>query len=350
MNYKKMLTGVLAGLLLCAQNVFVEAVAPNDVPKDIKYILGLYYGNGENILIRENLGRLELLYRFAKDDITFNKANIYPLTKEHFDAYIMHEAGPMSHSETKVRFERDPDGYGIACRVGGHTYTRYFLGSTIGERADVFKLPALTSEQWAKLRDGARKSKIPSKLEMGEAADLVDVSSINGVKVRSVYGSTENCFSASLYKDSKIYVAKQLISAIENAQKQLAIQGYGLVILDGYRPWYISKLAYLALPEDKKGLLENPDQSGSIHNTGFAVDVTLYDLKTGEELELPSDFDEPSIRQYTSYAGGTARQRHLMHILRSAMEDNGFEGIEMEWWHFNYKDAEKMAHLNIEIK
>lgn len=350
MNYKKMLTGVLAGLLLCLQNVLVEAVAPNDAPKDIKYILGMYYGNGENILIRENLGRLELLYRFAKDDITFEKANIYPLTKEHFDAYIMHEVGPMSHSEAKVRFERDHNGYGIACRVGGHTYTRHFLGSTVGERADMFKLPILTSEQWAKLRDEAKKSIMPSTLALGEQAELVDVSFINGVKVKSVYSSAENCFVAPLYTDSKLYVAKQLIAAIENAQKQLAGQGYGLLILDGYRPWHISKLAYLALPEDKKGLLENPDKIGSVHNTGFAIDVTLYDLKTGEELELPSGFDEPSIRQYTSYAGGTAKQRYLRQVLRSAMENNGFDGIEMEWWHFNYKDVEKMAHLNIEFK
>ena len=70
MNYRSFLTGIAAGLLLFVQTGLssVEAAIPADAPKDIKYILGFYYGNGENILIRENKGRLELLYRFSMQD------------------------------------------------------------------------------------------------------------------------------------------------------------------------------------------------------------------------------------------------------------------------------------------
>ena len=58
-------------------------------------------------------------------------------------------------------------------------------------------------------------------------------------------------------------------------------------------------------------------------------------------------FDEPSLRQYAGYAGGTSRERYLRSLLREEMELQGFKGIEMEWWHFEYGDCSKFAHLNV---
>lgn len=350
MNYKKMLTGIFAGLLLYVPMNMVQAAVPKDAPKDVKYILGFYYGNGENIIIRENNDKLELLYRFSREDKTFSGANIYPLTKVHFDAYTMNESGPMSSSEANVRFERDSDGYGIACRIGGHTYTRYFLGSGEGERAEKFKLPVLANEKWESLRTEAKKAVMPASLAEGENASLVDAATILGLKVESVYGNSANCFSKALYPTTKLYVAQQVAYGLEKVQEQLAQKGYGLILYDAYRPWHISKLANLALPEDKKHLLEDPDTLGSVHNTGLAVDVSLYDLQTGKSVEMISGFDEPSMRQYASYPGGTTKQRYLRQMLREIMEDNGFQSIEMEWWHFIYITENKMAHLNVEVK
>ena len=64
---------------------------------------------------------------------------------------------------------------------------------------------------------------------------------------------------------------------------------------------------------------------------------------------MVSDFDEPSFRQFASYAGGTSRQRYLRGLLREAMELYGFKGIEMEWWHFDYGPSTAWAHLNVNI-
>ena len=96
MNYRNLLAGLAAGLLFYAQTGAELALAsvPKDAPKDIKYILGFYYGNGENILIRENNGRLELLYRTALEDKSFAAANLYPLSKVHFDSYTLQESIP----------------------------------------------------------------------------------------------------------------------------------------------------------------------------------------------------------------------------------------------------------------
>lgn len=349
MNYRILLAGLAAGLLFYVQTGAELALAavPDDAPKDIKYILGFYYGNGENILIRENNGRLELLYRTAQEDRSFAAANLYPLSKVHFDSYTLQESGPMSNTEAGVRFERDTDGYGISCRVGGNTYSRYFLGTTQGERAKPFRLEERSPEDWTKLREEAAKAAVPAALAAGEQAQLVDAASVAGLKVNSVYAGSDNLFGAPLYTTPKLFVAKDAAAALGKVQQRLAPYGYGLVLWDAYRPWSVSKLANLALPEGKKDMLEDPEVKGSVHNTGNAVDVGLYSLDSGEELDMGCGFDEPSLRQYASYAGGTSRERYLRSLLREEMELQGFKGIEMEWWHFEYGDCSKFAHLNV---
>lgn len=349
MNYRNLLAGLAAGLLFYVQTGAELALAavPDDAPKDIKYILGFYYGNGENILIRENNGRLELLYRTAQEDRSFAAANLYPLSKVHFDSYTLQESGPMSNTEAGVRFERDTDGYGISCRVGGNTYSRYFLGTTQGERAKPFRLEERSAEEWTKLRTEAAKAAVPAALAAGEQAQLVDAASVAGLKVNSVYAGSDNLFGAPLYSTPKLFLAKDAAAALGRVQQRLAPYGYGLVLWDAYRPWSVSKLANLALPEGKKDMLEDPEVKGSVHNTGNAVDVGLYSLDSGEELDMGCGFDEPSLRQYASYAGGTSRERYLRSLLREEMELQGFKGIEMEWWHFEFGDCSKFAHLNV---
>lgn len=327
-------------------NTPVALMRASDAPKDLKFILGFYYGNGENILIRENGGRLELLYRTDTADSSFASANIFPLKKLRFDSYVINEAGPMSSAEASVKFERDSDGYGIACRVGGHTYTRLFLGQTTGERAEAFRFPFLNETDWHRLEQDALKGSVPGQLASGERAVLVDASGIKGILIDSKYAFADNCFGRALYHGNRLYVAEEAAAALARVQKQLEGYGLGLVLWDAYRPWHISKLATLALPDDKKGMLPDPDKEGSYHNTGNAVDVSLYDLASGEQIEMISGFDEPSMRQYSDYPGGTSRQRHLRDLLRNIMENNGFKGTQMEWWHFEYGQGKKWAHLN----
>ncbi|MBR4958459.1 MAG: hypothetical protein IKY55_03455, partial [Phascolarctobacterium sp.] len=248
MNYRSLLTGIAAGLLLFVQASLgsVEAAVPADAPKDIKYILGFYYGNGENILIRENKGRLELLYRYSMQDKCFDLANIYPLSKNHFDSYLMVEAGPMSNTEVAVKFERDPDGYGITCRVGGNRYTRYYFGQETGENAKSFRFPPV--DNWEELRKQANEAVMPAALATGEAVTLVDVATISNIKIENVYAGADNIFGAPLYAVNKLYLGSKAVEALAKVQESLATKGYGLVVWDAYRPWAMSKLAHLALP------------------------------------------------------------------------------------------------------
>jgi serine beta-lactamase-like protein LACTB len=77
---------------------------------------------------------------------------------------------------------------------------------------------------------------------------------------------------------------------------------------------------------------------GSRHNRGCAVDLTLYDLKTGKPIEMVGGYDEFSDRSFPDYPGGTSLQRWHRELLRSAMEAEGFRITETEWWHFDYQN------------
>ena len=81
---------------------------------------------------------------------------------------------------------------------------------------------------------------------------------------------------------------------------------------------------------------------GSRHNRGCAVDLTLYDLATGEPVEMAGGYDEilrPLVSRTTRAArrgsAGTAT------CCGEAMEAEGFTVYETEWWHFDYKDWRK---------
>lgn len=345
---KKILTGILAGLVFFLSENSVQARVKLEEPqRDVKYILGLYYGNGENILIREDGGELQLFYRLTGDRC-FEKSNMYPLRKNRFDHYTMVEAGPMSQfGEAGVKFDRDDDGYGVAIRIGGHIYSRmFFAGERDGDNS--YRLPE--RKDWDKLREEANKISVPAKLTGGQQDTLVNLNTIAGIKIKNVYATADNFFGAPLYTKLDLYLNKKAADALAKVQTEVARKGYGLIVWDAYRPWSVSKLAHMALPDDKKDMLENPDTEGSPHNTGNAVDVGLYDLRTGVELEMTSAFDEPSVRQYSRFPGGTERQRYLRSVLTEAMENEGFTGVAHEWWHFMYKTDVQYAHLNIPLE
>ena len=89
-----------------------------------------------------------------------------------------------------------------------------------------------------------------------------------------------------------------------------------------------------------------PDK-GEDRNTGRTVDVSLYELASGQAVTMISDFDEVSVRQFPNFAGGTEQQRFLRDMLAAVMKDCGFNQGREEWWHFTLGDTQGWRHLNI---
>ncbi len=121
------------------------------------------------------------------------------------------------------------------------------------------------------------------------------------------------------------------------------------MIHDAYRPWYITKVFWDATPPDLHNLVADPSK-GFKHNRGCAVDLTLYDLKTGKPVTMTSLYDEMSERAYANHNGGTDEQKKLRDLLRTSMKEVGFIVYEFEWWHFDYKDWQSYTVQNIRFE
>lgn len=337
----RLLFVIICTLLFQAPSmVFANGVQPKDCPLDEKYLLGLYAGNGEQFLVREKNGMLNIVYRYLSNDRDYQKSNVFPLAKEHYDAYQISETGALTNTEANVKFERDKDGHGISCIIGGNRYTRVFFGP---DKSDYFKIK--TVKPLDELRQDVQKAVMPVQTAPN-VAELVNLATIPGLKFDLRYATERNCFSAPLYEGYKAYLNKNAAEALGRVAKRLSDYGFGLLVWDAYRPWKVSKLAYEALPKEQKSLLPAPEK-GSPHNTGNAVDVSFYNLKTGEVVEMISDFDEPSPRQYASFAGGTSLERWERNLLQQMMGMEGFSGSDMEWWHFDFDNKNSYQLLDI---
>ena len=177
--------------------------------------------------------------------------------------------------------------------------------------------------------------------------DLVELVTLDPtIKLDIRYASSNNFMSAPFYSEARAFLQRPAAKAVVQANAKLKPYGYGLVIHDGYRPWYVTKMFWDGTPADKHQFVGDPSQ-GSRHNRGCAVDLSLYDLKTGEEVEMPSGYDEMSERAYPTFAGGTKEQRERRDLLRRVMESEGFTAYPAEWWHFDYKDWKKYPIMNV---
>lgn len=177
-------------------------------------------------------------------------------------------------------------------------------------------------------------------------SDLVEVVKLDPtIKLDIRYATSNNFLGTPVYTQARAFLQRPAAEAVVRANQSLKAHGYGLILHDGYRPWYITKIFWDATPDPQKIFVADP-AAGSKHNRGCAIDLSLYDLKTGEEVVMPSGYDEMTDRAYADYSGGTADERARRALLRQAMEEQGFAVIPHEWWHFDYKDWKAYAIQN----
>jgi len=168
--------------------------------------------------------------------------------------------------------------------------------------------------------------------------DLVELTKLDsGIRLEIRYATTNNFLGSRLYTQARAFLQRPAAEALLRAHRALAGKGFGLLIHDAYRPWFVTKIFWDATPADKKWLVADPAQ-GSRHNRGAAVDLTLYELKTGKPVEMVSTYDESTPRAHADYPGGASLQRWHRSVLREAMESEGFVQNPQEWWHYDFKD------------
>jgi D-alanyl-D-alanine dipeptidase len=242
----------------------------------------------------------------------------------------------------KLLFKRDEAGRATEVLAGSVLFKRRHID---GENGSTFRIQA--ERPLVELRREALSTQPPQETGYFRTIDLVDLTTLDPtIKLDIRYATTNNFLSTPFYSSARAFLQRPAAEALLRAHRKLAGDGYGLLIHDGYRPWYVTKMFWEATPEKGRIFVANP-ALGSRHNRGCAVDLTLYELKTGRPVEMTGGYDEMSDRSYPDYPGGAFLQRWHRDLLRRTMEEEDFTVYETEWWHFDYKDWRKYPILNL---
>ena len=197
------------------------------------------------------------------------------------------------------------------------------------------------------LRAAALAAQPPSEAGPFREPDLVELATLDpGFHLDIRYAQSNNFLSTPVYTQARAFMQRPAAEALLRALNKLKPLGYGLLIHDAYRPWYVTKIFWDATPPESHNFVADP-KKGSKHNRGCAVDITLYDLATNQPIEMPGLYDEMSPRSFPDFPGGTSLQRWHRDLLRRAIESEGFTVDTNEWWHFDYKEWKHYPILNL---
>jgi zinc D-Ala-D-Ala dipeptidase len=174
---------------------------------------------------------------------------------------------------------------------------------------------------------------------VGSPDDLVDVAELEpGIAIEMRYATADNFTGRPVYPVARCLLRRAVAERLARVQARLAADGRGLKVWDCYRPFHVQEdfwkrvpdARYVAKPVRRRGV----PVSGSKHNRGAAVDLTLVDA-AGAELEMPTSYDDFSARAHRGHASWSATARANAVALEAAMVAEGFEPLPTEWWHFD---------------
>lgn len=175
------------------------------------------------------------------------------------------------------------------------------------------------------------------------------------------YASTDNVFNnQKLYTTNECYVLKDLairLMVIQDSLNKIRTlngrgypEGIGLKIWDGYRPRAIQYIMFEIFPDPT--FVAHP-ASGSGHNRGGAVDLTLINLATGGELPMPTDFDDFSDAASHNYPSNLLHANVVFNrdFLKSIMTQvGGLDYYSAEWWHYQLSNNKDYPLLDFQMK
>jgi D-alanyl-D-alanine dipeptidase len=168
------------------------------------------------------------------------------------------------------------------------------------------------------------------------ASDLLEIVRLDStIHLDIRYATANNFMKRPMYTRAQAFLQRPAVEALLRAHRSLRKHGFGVLVFDGYRPWRVTKKFWDETEPSKRSFVADPAK-GSKHNRGCAVDCSLYDLKTGTEVGMPTPYDDFSPDAAARAHAGTAGGRKLRDLLRRAMEAEGFRVEPNEWWHFDY--------------
>ena len=304
---------------------------PVDISTSMRGLIGEYGWDHDVLYVFEKDGRLNVLIEWTEFD---SLAQISP------DVFRF-PADSLYDGESAV-FTRDADGNAFQVKVSGVTFKRRAIGGVSG---GIFRVPPVKNLD--DLRQQALNAVPPKETGDFRSTDLVELNARDAsIKLDIRYATKNNFLGEPIYTQARAFMQRPAAEALQRAHEKLKRMGYGLLIHDAYRPWYVTKIFWDATAPEQHKFVADPGE-GSRHNRGCAVDLTLYELSTGKPVEMTGVYDEMSERSFAGYPGGTSLQRWHRELLRRVMEEEGFLVYPFEWWHFDYQDWQHYALANV---
>ena len=308
----------------------IRAPAPADVPSRWKRFFGEYGWGYETLFIYERNARLHALIEWTEEDALTQVSD----TVFAFPSTSMYGAEHITFRGTRT-------GRATAAVAGAVVFPRREIGPAGGGQLRVTPLRPV-----AQLLTEAQTAVPPAESGAFRAPDLVELVRLDStIRLDIRYAGTNNFLGSVFYASPRAFLQRPAALALVRAHRRLRALGYGLLIHDGYRPWYVTKTFWDATPPAQRWMVANPAR-GSRHNRGCAVDLTIYDLRTGQPLDMGGTYDEATERSFPDYPVATDLQRWRRELLRQVMEDEGFTRVGDEWWHFDYRDWREYPILN----
>jgi len=175
--------------------------------------------------------------------------------------------------------------------------------------------------------------------------ELVEIKKfIPNIKLDIRYASKNNFAKQAVYKQAKAFARLPVVEALRKVQNELNKSGLGLKIFDGYRPYSVT-VKFFDIASDKS-FVANP-KDGSRHNRGCAIDLTLINLRTGKELEMPTPYDSFAPEAASDFNNLPPVVIQNRELLRSTMDKNGFRVLNNEWWHFDFNGWKNFEIMDI---
>jgi len=179
--------------------------------------------------------------------------------------------------------------------------------------------------------------------------ELVDLEKfIPGIVLDVRYATTNNFTKEKIYNLAKAYSRKPVAASLKKAQAEFNQLGYGIKIYDAYRPYSATVKFYEVMKGDT--LYVASPYKGSKHNRGCALDITLVDLKTNQELTMPTEWDTAAKESWAAAPVKDPEVKKNRDTLISIMEKNGFKVYEAEWWHFDFVGWQKFGVMDIDFE
>lgn len=181
------------------------------------------------------------------------------------------------------------------------------------------------------------------------AHDLVDLQKFNpAICVDLRYAGCNNFIGRPIYPCpcNCIYIERYVATRLGRVQRDLAKEGLGLIVLEGYRPPSVQCLLDLNRCADCR---EHFGNDACHYRKGLGVDVMVYYLE-GQPIKIPSHYQDNTLRAYRDYIYLSANEYHNSWILEKYMTIHGFVPQREKWWHFDLKGWESAPDLNVEIE